>query len=138
MKPARPLAVSLLSLALFALPPLLAQKPPNPAPAPPVSRAAADKHYAEKSYALALPEYQSLLKQLPPTAPSRTLIEYRIAVALGASQKWDEALAAWDTFLAAHAQFPALDGARPLSARPAAQSGSASGLQSRDADLSRQ
>ncbi len=107
MKPARPYALSLLTLALFALPPLLAQmQPATIPPAAPVSRAAADKHYDEKSFALALPEYQSLLKQMPPMAPERTRMEYRIAVALGASQKWDEALAAWEVFLAAHENSP--------------------------------
>ena len=100
LKPLHALAVTLLCAALLALSPLLAQKPL------PVSRASADKQYAEKSYALALPQYQALLKRMPPKSPDRALIEYRIAVALGASQKWDEALVAWDKFLAAHVEEP--------------------------------
>jgi uncharacterized protein YfaS (alpha-2-macroglobulin family) len=108
--PAR--ALLLLPLAAFALGlrPLLAQieavTPHGPAPAPPATRAQADRHFAEKSYALALPEYQSLLTRTPQAAPDRTLIEYRIAVALGAAQQWDAAFAAWDAFLAAHGQVP--------------------------------
>ncbi len=106
-------ALLLLPLAALALGlrPLLAQieavTPHSPViTAPPASRAQADRHFAEKSYALALPEYQSLLKRTPPNAPDRTLIEYRIAVALGAAQQWDAAFAAWDTFLAAHEHTP--------------------------------
>ena len=106
-------ALLLLPVAALALGlrPLLAQitpanSPAPAAPAPPASRAQADRHFAEKSYALALPEYQSLLKRTPPNAPDRTLIEYRVAVALGAAQQWDAAFAAWDTFLAAHEHTP--------------------------------
>ncbi len=113
MKAARPLlllALLLLAFALVAgLTPLTAQIAPQavPAAAPaPVSRAEADRHYAEKSYALALPEYQSLLGATPPRSPSRTQLEYRIAVALGASQQWDAAVAAWATFLPAHSGEP--------------------------------
>jgi len=106
-------ALLLLPLAALALGlrPLLAQieavAPPAPvAAAPPASRAQADRHFAEKSYALALPEYQDLLKRTPQAAPDRTLIEYRVAVALGAAQQWDSAFADWDAFLAAHGRTP--------------------------------
>ena len=110
MKAARTLVPLLACAALAAgarwLPAQIgpAQVTPAPVPAPPapVSRAQADRHYAEKSYALALPEYQSLLTTLPPRSPDRTTLQYRVAVALGASQKWDAALAAWADFLAAH------------------------------------
>ncbi len=101
MKPVRPLVLSLLLFALaLGFHPLLAQK------GRPVTRAAADRHYAEQSYALALPEYRALLRRTPPHAPDRALLEYRIAVALGASQRWDEALAAWGAFLTAHGGEP--------------------------------
>jgi len=113
MKAARALVLLLLTAALAAgLHPLTAQiatqspqAPPAVSPAP-VSRVQADKHYAEKSYALALPEYQSLLGALPPKSPNRTEIEYRIAVALGASQQWDMVITAWAAFLSAHANEP--------------------------------
>ena len=79
MKAVRPLVLLLVLLALAAvLRPLPAQIAPAPAPpAPPVSRAQADQHYAEKSYALALPEYQALLPALPAKSPDRTLLQYR-------------------------------------------------------------
>ena len=76
------------------------------APTAPVSRPQADRHYAEKSYALALPEYQALLAALPARSPDKALLQYRIAVALGESQKWDEAVSAWAAFLAAHGTEP--------------------------------
>ena len=105
MKPVRPLVLLLLLVALaLGFRPLLAQR--GQKPAAPVTRAAADRHFAEKSYALALPEYRALLRRTPPQAPDRALLEYRVAVALGASQRWDEALAAWDSFLPAHATDP--------------------------------
>lgn len=109
MKPARALALlPLLFVLFFAFRPLLAQIQHMVAakPAPPVTRTIADKHFDEKSYALALPEYQAQLKTLPTAAPNRTPLEYRIAVALGGSQKWNEALAAWDAFLKAHEKEP--------------------------------
>ena len=114
MKAARPLVLLLLVIALAAgLHPLTAQIAPQAAPPSlpavppaPVSRAQADHHYAEKSYALALPEYQSLLGALPPKSPNRTELEYRVAVALGASQQWDAAVSAWAAFLTAHKSEP--------------------------------
>ncbi len=105
MKAVRPLLLLLLVVCLsacaFGLRPLIAQIAPA-APPPPATRAEADKHYAEKSYALALPEYQALVAALPAKSPDRALLQYRVAVALGESQKWDEAVAAWAAFLAAH------------------------------------
>ena len=109
MKAARPVLLLLaLIIALvacaFGLRPLIAQMAPA-APAP-ATRAEADKHYAEKSYALALPEYQAIVAALPASSPDRALLHYRVAVALGASQKWDEAVAAWAAFLTAHKAEP--------------------------------
>ena len=110
MKIIRAFVLLLLAAALaFGLHPLIAQialPAPPAAPPAPVSRAEADRHYAEKSYALALPEYQTLLGAAPPKSSNRTELEYRIAVALGASQQWDAAVAAWAAFLAAHPSEP--------------------------------
>ena len=110
MKAVRPLLVLVVCLLACAcgLRPLIAQMvhltfSSTPSPA---TRAEADKHYAEKSYALALPEYQALLAALPAQSPDRALLQYRVAVALGESQKWDEAVAAWTAFLAAHKDEP--------------------------------
>ena len=111
MKAARPLLLWLaltvcLAACAFGLRPLIAQiAPAAPAPSP-ATRAEADKHYAEKSYALALPEYQALVAALPAKSPDRALLQYRVAVALGESQKWDEAVAAWAAFLDAHKAEP--------------------------------
>ncbi len=108
MKAARPLLLLLvLAACAFGLRPLIAQiAPAAPPPSAPATRAEADKHYAEKSYALALPEYQALVAALPALSPDRALLHYRVAVALGESQKWDEAVAAWAAFLAAHKAEP--------------------------------
>jgi uncharacterized protein YfaS (alpha-2-macroglobulin family) len=61
----------------------------------------ADRDFAEKSYARALAEYRQALRTLPAGAPQRTQIEYRVAVALEQTQKWDDAGAALTRFLAA-------------------------------------
>ncbi len=111
MKAARPillllvLVIALIACA-FGLRPLIAQIAPAAPIPPPATRAEADKHYAEKSYALALPEYQAIVAALPAQSPDRALLQYRVAVALGASQKWDEAVAAWAAFLTAHKAEP--------------------------------
>ena len=65
-------------------------------------RRSADKHYAEKSYALALKEYRQVLPRVPRQTADHTQLEYQIGVALGKSQQWDSAFAAWDAFLLAH------------------------------------
>ncbi len=111
MKAARPILlllvlVTALTACAFGLRPLIAQMAPAAPVPPPATRAEADKHYAEKSYALALPEYQAIVAALPAQSPDRALLQYRVAVALGASQKWDEAVAAWAAFLAAHTSDP--------------------------------
>src|SRR5436305_1004007 len=67
-------------------------------PSPAQIRRQADTHYAEKSYALAADEYRQALKRMPAQTPDRTVVEYRIAVSLGGAQKWDAALAAWESF----------------------------------------
>ena len=90
------------TLLLLAVPRLLAQgKTP-----PPVLRRAGDVHYREQSYALAATEYRAWLAQTPANNPGRTLIEYRLAVALGKAQQWDRAFAALESFRAAHRTSP--------------------------------
>lgn len=111
MKAIRPILlllilVTALTACAFGLRPLIAQMAPAAPAPPPATRAVADKHYAEKSYALALLEYQAIVAALPAKSPDRALLQYRVAVALGESQKWDEAVAAWAAFLTAHSKEP--------------------------------
>ena len=96
------LGMLLAGLLIVAAPHALRGQAPSPA----TLRHDGDQHYSEESYALALDDYQKWLAQTPATAPDHALIEYRVAVALGKAQKWDDALAAWDVFLAAHKADP--------------------------------
>lgn len=92
----------LAALSVLAVLPLAPHGTRGQTPSPAQLRRSADRHYAEKSYALALKEYRQLLPRVPHHTADHTQLEYQIGVALGKSQKWDEAFAAWDTFLAAH------------------------------------
>ena len=108
------------------------------APSPATLRHDGDQHYGEESYALALDDYQKWLTQAPTTAPDRALIEYRVAVALGKAQKWDDALAAWDAFLTAHKADPYWVARAQYQRGLLLANCPTSGVQGRRQDLSRQ
>lgn len=90
----RPRPTHLLLLVLYLALPALAMQSVRPGPAisTPSTLAGADKAYAEKSYASALPAYQRLLDsgQVPPARQDE--VRYRICVSLGKAKKWDQAL----------------------------------------------
>ncbi|HLJ54821.1 MAG TPA: MG2 domain-containing protein [Chthonomonadaceae bacterium] len=75
---------------------------PNRAAAAGSALIAADKHYAQHSYRAALGEYRAALSGGGIPAARRTEVEYRIAVSLGRTRQWDEALAAGLAFPQAH------------------------------------
>ena len=60
-----------------------------------------DKSWNEQSYELALEAYQKALTA-DPKLPNRAEIAYRIMVALGRAKKWDRAIAAADSYVAAY------------------------------------
>src|SRR5437868_1902657 len=98
-KPPPPRAfAALVTLALllgFALCTLAAHAPPQDLPA-------ADRLFKEKSYAGALAIYERLLKAGSVPAGRRDEVEYRIAVSLGKSQKWDGAMERSLAFVKGH------------------------------------
>ncbi|UCH34354.1 MAG: hypothetical protein JSV65_17790 [Armatimonadota bacterium] len=61
----------------------------------------ADRFYAERSYAKALDGYQQALAA-DVAGDRKTQIEYRVAVCLGRSERWDDALEHTRTFIEAH------------------------------------
>jgi uncharacterized protein YfaS (alpha-2-macroglobulin family) len=63
---------------------------------------AADKLYAEKSYAGALTAYESLLKSGDVPAARKDDLQYRVGVCLGKTEKWDRALAYSLEFVKTH------------------------------------
>jgi alpha-2-macroglobulin len=62
----------------------------------------ADRLYEEKSYAGALEAYERLLKAGQVPAKRRDEVQYRIAVSLGKSEKWDRALEYGLDFVKSH------------------------------------
>jgi uncharacterized protein YfaS (alpha-2-macroglobulin family) len=62
----------------------------------------ADKLWREKSFGPALTEYEAILAGGKVSGDTRSLVEYRIAVCLGKTQKWDRALAAGLEFVKSH------------------------------------
>ncbi|HLK61513.1 MAG TPA: alpha-2-macroglobulin family protein, partial [Chthonomonadaceae bacterium] len=62
----------------------------------------ADKHFAQKSYAAALKEYQAAQKAGQVPDARKDEVAYRIAVSLGKSEQWDRALEASLAFVQAH------------------------------------
>ena len=62
----------------------------------------ADTRFRQKSYAAALREYRASLKSKQVPLARLNEIEYRIAVALGKTHQWDQALAESLAFVQAH------------------------------------
>ena len=62
----------------------------------------ADTHFRRQSYAAALKEYRAALKSRQVPAERSNEIDYRIAVALGKTHQWDQALAQSLAFVQAH------------------------------------
>jgi hypothetical protein len=69
--------------------------------APPPGLAEADLLYSQKSYAKALEGYQHAL-QTGAAGQRRAEVEYRVAVCLGRTQRWDEAIARTQEFYSEH------------------------------------
>src|SRR5438105_14058172 len=70
--------------------------------APPHDLSDADRLFKEKSYAGALAIYERLVKAGSVPAARHDEVEYRIAVSLGKSQKWDRAMERSLAFLKGH------------------------------------
>src|SRR5437660_675757 len=96
----RLLLLLLLGFALYGRAVNALDQPARPAPAQ--TLADADRLYAEKSYAGALEGYERLLKEDQVPAQRRDEVQYRVAVCLGKSEKWDRALEYGVDFVRTH------------------------------------